>query len=541
MADVMLPFDLRHARTSFRYLDSTGISRGTFTGALVTAARGGDKLAATLEFTRHGGGTASGTGASERALLRSFLASLRGRQNRAYLYDLSYRRRGNFPTGELLTNNTFANGTTGWSATNSTISAADRVLRFTKAGSVGGTVAPSANPISVTQYAAYVVRMFARFGAGNLGGIDLRFGTSASDGSYLSSSSLTENGLLTHAGVVGVTSGHFSFNAGAVSGISDSADIHFVSMSRCMLVDNGRNALTFSDQLDNAAHTKTEVTVSANAITAPDGTSTADSITESAANAQHFISDGSLSFSATQEYFVGGAFKQGTTRSRVAVGFFQGANNGYAIFDLTNGTVVTTSAGGTVTDVRGAAMDLGSGWYYCGVVLKPGTTSSSWATLFNTVSGTSLSFAGNNGGVALYGWRLTASQASASAAQGGTFQRLVQTTSTANAGGTSQTGSAVYVRALPASTNGLLEVDDQIEIVTSRGSELKLVTARLNSDAAGLGYLQFEPPLRNSPADNAAVIVHQPMMRGLFTGDAVGWDNSPGFWSNASAEFEEAI
>ncbi len=67
------------------------------------------------------------------------------------------------------------------------------------------------------------------------------------------------------------------------------------------------------------------------------------------------------------------------------------------------------------------------------------------------------------------------------------------------------------------------------------------MTARLNSDAAGLGYLQFEPPIRTSPADNAPVIIHAPMGRFLFTGDAVGWDNDPGFWSSATAEFEEAI
>jgi hypothetical protein len=89
---------------------------------------------------------------------------------------------------------------------------------------------------------------------------------------------------------------------------------------------------------------------------------------------------------------------------------------------------------------------------------------------------------------------------------------------------------------LPVSTNGLLMPDDEIQV----GNELKLVTAPLNSDAAGLGYLQFEPPLRGAPADNAPVILHEPMGRFLFTGELVGWDHEPGIITRASAEFEEA-
>jgi hypothetical protein len=106
--------------------------------------------------------------------------------------------------------------------------------------------------------------------------------------------------------------------------------------------------------------------------------------------------------------------------------------------------------------------------------------------------------------------------------------------------GASQTGSALNVDQLPVSTNGLLLMGDQFEVITSRGSELKRVTAPLNSNSSGQGYLMFEPPLRGSPADNAAVIIHQPMMRGIFVGEFPEWINEPGIITTASAEFEEA-
>src|SRR5688572_27823257 len=109
MTDVMMPAWLRLARTGFRYVDSTGVSVGEYTGVKKTAAKGGDRLAASLEFTPTT--TRDSTSAMERAALIAFLASLRGRQNRAYLFDPSYRRRGSFPASELLANNTFANGT----------------------------------------------------------------------------------------------------------------------------------------------------------------------------------------------------------------------------------------------------------------------------------------------------------------------------------------------------------------------------------------------------------------------------------------------
>lgn len=106
--------------------------------------------------------------------------------------------------------------------------------------------------------------------------------------------------------------------------------------------------------------------------------------------------------------------------------------------------------------------------------------------------------------------------------------------------GGSQVGNQLNIDALPASTDGLLLLGDEFEVVTSRGSELKVVTQPLNSNSSGAGVLFFEPALRGTLADNAPVIISTPMTRAIFAGDVVGWDDDPGVITRASADFEEA-
>jgi hypothetical protein len=58
-----------------------------------------------------------------------------------------------------------------------------------------------------------------------------------------------------------------------------------------LLVEESRtNSWTYSEQLENAAWTKTDTTVTANSATAPDGTTTASKITSTATTAVHSIS-----------------------------------------------------------------------------------------------------------------------------------------------------------------------------------------------------------------------------------------------------------
>jgi hypothetical protein len=102
--------------------------------------------------------------------------------------------------------------------------------------------------------------------------------------------------------------------------------------------------------------------------------------------------------------------------------------------------------------------------------------------------------------------------------------------------GGSQTGRSLNVDQLPASTDGLLLPGDRVQI----GNTLCMVTAPLNSNSSGAGYLQLHRAPRAVPADNAPVIVHNPMGRFVMT-ESGGWDDRPGQFSDFEMTLEEAL
>ena len=87
--------------------------------------------------------------------------------------------------------------------------------------------------------------------------------------------------------------------------------------------------------------------------------------------------------------------------------------------------------------------------------------------------------------------------------------------------GASQTGNTLTTDAWPLSTTGLLLAGDYFQV----GDELKMITSTVSSNGAGEATLTFEPPLRSSPVDNAAIVYTNPkcIMR-LVDDNQTGWD-----------------
>jgi hypothetical protein len=530
VSDVLMPLNLRHARTSVRYLDSSGISKGMFGGQTIVAARGGDRLGLTLEMTKHGGRTTAGL--MERAQLRSWLASLRGRQNAVFAQDKSRQRRGSFPTGELLANNTFSNGTTGWSAgTDWTLSAADQSLRVSRTAFTTAGIAVQSAAVTLTAYAPYAIRYMLR--QGTKSSFSVGHGGGYSGVTNLTTS--TSYGMYTDAAVVSNTSVtpiiYLSDTSGWMAG--DYLLIPYISLSRCALVDGGGNQLLRSDEFDNAAWTKTNTTVSANTglTAAPDGTATADNLVETTATGVHSVSQGVTLTSGAQDVAYSVALKA-NGRPYCWLQLSHGTGSTFCFFNLTTGVVGTVSTGSGWSSLRTFSADRGNGWFQFSMVVRKTSSDTAITAQHGNASADGTSSYTGSTSSGLFSWRATFRTSSVPS-------RLTATTS-ANMPAGPQTGSGLYLKGLPANATGLLEIDDQVEIVTALGSELKIVTARLNSDGAGLGFLQFEPPIRTSPALDAPVIVNQPFGRFLFSGDAVGFDSEPGIWTTASAEFEEA-
>ena len=103
--------------------------------------------------------------------------------------------------------------------------------------------------------------------------------------------------------------------------------------------------------------------------------------------------------------------------------------------------------------------------------------------------------------------------------------------------GASQTGGKLIIDGLPVSSNGLALAGDWFEV----NGELKRLTADLNSDGSGNGYLIFEPTLRASPADNAPVIFRSPMGKFMLASESVGYETRPGIISDIDLSLMEDI
>ena len=121
-----------------------------------------------------------------------------------------------------------------------------------------------------------------------------------------------------------------------------------------LLEKQSTNVITYSEQFDNAAWTK-NVSVTANAITSPDGTQNADKILESASNVQQWAYQ-SPSMTGAQTATI---YAKKGERNYIAMAT-AGLDPSY--FNLDTGVVVSTASGATAS-----IESVGNGWYRCSV------------------------------------------------------------------------------------------------------------------------------------------------------------------------------
>jgi hypothetical protein len=442
--------------------------------------------------------------AEEKAQLLSILNNTRGRYN-VLRTKVHFALRGSGFGSELVSNNTFANGTTGWTAGTPTpspvLSVADRILRITRSAA-GLTTAWASQSATVTQYAPHAWRFHVSANKSQTPRATFSGLATTVDGAY--GLEVGAAGMST-AWFVPPSSSHTVFldNTTSLSTVAgDFFAVDYCSLARGPLVDNRPNGLLHSDDFSNAAWVKnTGDTVSANAGTAPDGNSTADDFVENGASQEHYIEQ-AYTVAATSLDFCGVIDIKATGRSFVVLSLIENTGSTFATVyaNLTTGARTNESVGANWANIRTFSVDRGNGWFRFFIVARKtnaATTIRIRANSTNAAGGSTI-----QSGLSATAFRMW---------RGGLYGSSVpfdpaQTTTTA-ATGTAQTGNALYVKGLPASTNGLLLPGDWIEI----GGELKQVSAALNSDAAGLGYLQFEPAIVRSPANDDPVIVIDPM------------------------------
>jgi hypothetical protein len=157
-----------------------------------------------------------------------------------------------------------------------------------------------------------------------------------------------------------------------------------------------QNLLTYSQQFDNAAWTKTRSSISANATVAPDGTTTADKLVEdSTASATHLTFQAASVTNGTS--YAWSTYAKAGERSIIRMLSLTAGFAADVYFNLSSGTVSTTVSG------TGSIEPVGNGWYRCTVVNTATSSVSVGLALYLVQSGTTSSYTGD-GSSGLYIW-----------------------------------------------------------------------------------------------------------------------------------------
>lgn len=170
--------------------------------------------------------------------------------------------------------------------------------------------------------------------------------------------------------------------------------------ARGLLIEEQRtNLLTWSENFGDAAWGKTNVSVTTNTAVAPDGTSTADKLIESAVSGVHrLFVNVALANNTTYTAYV-----YAKAAERRYLGFKSGiAGQPEPVFDLQTGTVA--SGVGFIESV-------GNGWYRCGHTVTSGTSTpylAYWTILTGTTFAGETYTGDGTSGILLWGAQLEA-------------------------------------------------------------------------------------------------------------------------------------
>jgi hypothetical protein len=131
-----------------------------------------------------------------------------------------------------------------------------------------------------------------------------------------------------------------------------------------LLVEEARtNLRTYSQEFDNADHTKVRATISANAIVAPDGTTTADKLVEDGTASNDHNTSSSVTVTTATVYTFS-IYAKAAERSWIIL-YEVGANQG-RYFDLAN---VTTGSVVGVAPITSTITSVGNGWVRCAITV----------------------------------------------------------------------------------------------------------------------------------------------------------------------------
>ena len=191
--------------------------------------------------------------------------------------------------------------------------------------------------------------------------------------------------------------------------------------SRGLLIEESRqNLLQRSAEFDNAYWTKTRASITANAIAAPDGTTTADLLVEDNSASNSHFAFRQIAHAGANGPVTATVFAKAKERTRVSLVVGAGTPSpvnfsfGETVFNLADGTAGSYIAfqAGTASNGTGSAtiVNVGNGWYRCSVTVTPvGVTATDTQLYIALHNGTSTSYTGDNtSGAYIWGAQLEA-------------------------------------------------------------------------------------------------------------------------------------
>jgi len=236
--EFVLPPSLIAHEAEWTLLDFTGTQQSPLSGAIRTVSRG-QRWQARLRW--------NSMTQDDRHLLSALMAVVRGKSGRIWIPDPSYRKRGSFPAPEMLTNGSFENGSTSFTAGGSCVlSGHNRTLRM----AINGATAPYAyQSVSLVSGVAYALRSCLVDGVNtdaDTAGVRMHDGTNTYD------SLGSVRGLITASAVAGAsgagTQRVIFVSAGAASG--EVIFSTYASLRRCALASGAASAGATSMTID---------------------------------------------------------------------------------------------------------------------------------------------------------------------------------------------------------------------------------------------------------------------------------------------------
>jgi len=162
-----------------------------------------------------------------------------------------------------------------------------------------------------------------------------------------------------------------------------------------LLEKQSTNVLRNSEDFSQSTWAKLRTSITANAITSPDGTQNADKAIANTDNSDHSVFDNTITSTSPATLSI---YAKAGEYNYIFLGYDNGSASQGAFFNLSNGTISQNTS--TLT---ASIQSVGNGWYRC--VVSSGT--SNWSTIYSIIAlsenGTSFIFAGD-GSKGIYIW-----------------------------------------------------------------------------------------------------------------------------------------